>query len=124
MTKKFDSRGITTLLHVIYYVIGHISRADSGFEENLGLTIISYPFVWFTKLFGEQMVDSRVRQVFFGRIVLQFLQIDIPSRFELTAAGTREKKNAIRLHFYFINDNCQRRTTRIPHLPLNCPVLL
>lgn len=124
MTKKFDSREITTLLHIIYYVIGRISRADSRFEENLDLTIISYPFVWFTKLFGKQMVDSRVRQVFFGRIVLQFLQIDIPSRFELAAAGTREKKNAIRLRFYFINDNCQRRTTGIPHLPLNCPVLL
>jgi len=38
------------------------------------------------------MVDSRVRQIFFGRIVLQFLQIDIPSRFELAAAGARERE--------------------------------
>lgn len=53
------------------------------------------------------MVNSRVRQVFFGRIVLQFLQIDIPSRFKLAAAGTGEEKNAIRLRFYFINDNCR-----------------
>jgi len=66
--------------------------ADSKFEENLDSTIISYPFVRFTKLFGEQMVDSRVRQIFFGRIVLQFLQIDIPSRFELAAAGARERE--------------------------------
>lgn len=61
MAKKFNNRGITTLLHVIYYVIDHISRADFEFGENLDSTIISYPFVWFTKLFGEQMVDSRVR---------------------------------------------------------------
>lgn len=107
MAKKFDCRGFISLLRVIYNVIDHISRADSGFEENLDSTIISYPFVWFTKLLGEQMVNSRVRQVFFGRIVLQFLQIDIPSRFKLAAAGTGEEKNAIRLRFYFINDNCR-----------------
>jgi hypothetical protein len=33
------------------------------------------------------MVNLGVRGVLFGRIVLQLLQIDIPSRLELAAAG-------------------------------------
>lgn len=45
------------------------------------------PFVRFAKLLGEQMVNPRVRQILFRRIVLELLQIDIPSRLELAAAG-------------------------------------
>lgn len=41
------------------------------------------------------MVDSRVRQVFLGGIVLEFLQIDIPSRLELAAAGTEGGKHRL-----------------------------
>lgn len=57
------------------------------------------------------MVNSRVRQILFGRIVLEFLQIDIPSRLELAAAGTETEKNTIksplRFHFIITLQHCQ-----------------
>lgn len=43
------------------------------------------------------MVDSRVRQIFLGGIVLKFLQIDIPSRLELAAAGAEGGKHRLRM---------------------------
>jgi len=55
-------------------------------REESPVAIISHPFVRFTEL-GHQMVNFGVRGVLFGRIVLQLLQIDIPSRLELAAAG-------------------------------------
>lgn len=71
------------------------------------------------------MVNSRVRQVFFGRIVLQLLQIDIPSRLELAAAGATggwvgEKKygglnSAFSFHYRV---DCQRRPTFAPSVEL------
>lgn len=39
------------------------------------------------------MVDPGVRQVLLGRVVLQFLEINIPARFELAATWTGRRKN-------------------------------
>lgn len=39
------------------------------------------------------MVDPGVRQVLLGRVVLQFLEINIPARFKLAATRTGRRKN-------------------------------
>lgn len=83
---------------MIDYVDQRSDRIGSSSRESRDdRNFIPYPFVRFTELLGEQMVDSRVCQVLLGGIVLEFLQIDIPSRLELTAAGAEGGKQRLRI---------------------------